>query len=907
MTRELEELGGGDARVGRAAVCVMASSSKIACQSILQTSAGGLTVQDTQSGRGSKTFPLPHLHDSQSLSILTDTLGQAPVDWLFDGFNATLFAYGHSGTGKSATLFAEGCNAEQPLFHSIIQQIFAQKLPTAYGGQTHRIGFSCWALLQHQVFDLLAPPCQEGAPNQAHCVSAAADACQCVEASSAHEALSLLHAAQCSSSCWTSDQNGQMRPVPNRAHFFVRIVLYNAVKQQMSTLHVIDLAGSQSFSDHQGGCSSLKHQEKLVINQQLLSLSKFISELSRLSTSQGSVAKQVTSARDTPLVQLVGPLLAGNARTFMLAAVSKHPEHYLDTINTLLVATQAQNIQILGKGRWPEDMHGRDSRQQVAEVQRIASRHCNQHRLASASLAQLRQQKQPAPRNVPTCAGQDSRRPPHLQQQQQQCGVGFALTAANAQCSSGLCEHAGAVDLDAVPQQPSSLQPSPNPVSADGNEQSVSSEQSGLLPGQHGGRTVAGLHGEVMGGVMCDPTELTWEGVLQAASGNGQAASDAGQGDWNQTNSRQGACDPSSWGPLPPLAEPAAECHGAAGLEPSAYTPQELAAHLDKLKQEFRQICSTLLDGDSKATCHQGTAAVAIMLTDVPLAPVLCKQQTSARQREGPIASEHLPITTKHPSSPDPQLPPPTTPSCCPPADDTSMPASPYIIPCTAADCTHVSMGTCMSPAQQQHPQQQSDHIMQQPQLQQQSWSQGSQHSSSGHAAPNAGAPHQTHDKFSDMGTQRPDGSCLLDCNSSVSLGECLGQSDVGRAASSKAEEAGRRKETCRQQETHGRLGWHGSVAGCNTTRTQDSCSSTFLDGLRPGSPSHRCSPEAAAHLLAAGQGSIATKGQEVADLQVNNEALLCMLERERQHSQRLAEALQQAEANALEVKPLHL
>lgn len=91
---------------------------------------------------------------------------QAPVDWLFDGFNATLFAYGHSGTGKSATLFAEGCNAEQPLFHSIIQQIFAQKLPTAYGGQTHRIGFSCWALLQHQVFDLLAPPCQEGAPNQ---------------------------------------------------------------------------------------------------------------------------------------------------------------------------------------------------------------------------------------------------------------------------------------------------------------------------------------------------------------------------------------------------------------------------------------------------------------------------------------------------------------------------------------------------------------------------------------------------------------------------------------------------------------------------------------------------------------------------------------------------------------------
>ena len=54
--------------------------------------------------------------------------------------------------------------------------------------------------------------------------------------------------------------------------------------------------------------------------------------------------------------------------------------------------------------------------------------------------------------------------------------------------------------------------------------------------------------------------------------------------------------------------------------------------------------------------------------------------------------------------------------------------------------------------------------------------------------------------------------------------------------------------------------------------------------------------------LHTAGQGSSSRQKQEANDLQVNNEALLCMLERERQHSQRLAEALQQAEANALEV-----
>lgn len=67
--------------------------------------------------------------------------------------------------------------------------------------------------------------------------------------------------------------------------------------------------------------------------------------LHHLLSAEGT-AKRVTSARDSPLVQLVGPLLAGDARTFMLAAVSPHPDDYLDTVNTLRIAARAQNIQV---------------------------------------------------------------------------------------------------------------------------------------------------------------------------------------------------------------------------------------------------------------------------------------------------------------------------------------------------------------------------------------------------------------------------------------------------------------------------------------------------------------------------------------------------------------------------------
>lgn len=60
----------------------------------------------------------------------------------------------------------------------------------------------------------------------------------------------------------------------------------------------------------------------------------------------GSGVRQVTSARDTPLMHLVAPLIAGNARTFLLAAVSSHPNSYLETVNTLRIAIRAQKIQV---------------------------------------------------------------------------------------------------------------------------------------------------------------------------------------------------------------------------------------------------------------------------------------------------------------------------------------------------------------------------------------------------------------------------------------------------------------------------------------------------------------------------------------------------------------------------------
>ena len=45
-------------------------------------------------------------------------------------------------------------------------------------------------------------------------------------------------------------------------------------------------------------------------------------------------------------MHMLSPLLAGNARTFLLAAISPKPEDYLETVSTLRLAARAQKIQV---------------------------------------------------------------------------------------------------------------------------------------------------------------------------------------------------------------------------------------------------------------------------------------------------------------------------------------------------------------------------------------------------------------------------------------------------------------------------------------------------------------------------------------------------------------------------------
>ena len=157
-------------------------------------------------------------------------------------------------------------------------------------------------------------------------------------------------------------------------------------------------------------------------------------------------------------------------------------------------------------------------RHEGTELQMRASRHYAGRQLTGASThAQSRQQANPAHKSVPNCANQDRQQVPELQQQQQQqLDTGSPASAAvHAEASSCHRGHADLNRLADAPKQQSCRQLNARPASSTAFEACVSAE---LGSGGAG----PGWHAEYMGDDMCDPMELTWEGVLHAASANQQ-------------------------------------------------------------------------------------------------------------------------------------------------------------------------------------------------------------------------------------------------------------------------------------------------------------------------------------------------------------------------------------------------
>lgn len=363
--------------------------------------------EDVPADRAFRRWPVTKaLGPTASQTTLFAALGPDLVTTLLDGFNASVIAFGQTGTGKTYSLLGPGglSPAEsEGLVSRVLSELFvtidrqrdqatsdADPLPTRarnlapalqeamLAGSREgrfRVGLSVWEVLGAEAVDLMmvgAPPSAaagkatkaavsrpaEGVVKLLHVPGGSMDVVTCHIADLA-EGLSVLHQCLRRSSNWGGDGSFRPVPLPNRSHLFVRVMLHDEGRARVSTLHFADLAGSQSLNGQaavsQGGdprepsvdVSVQREAERRGTNLSLLAASKLIAEVAQRSheiAAEGHATSPLLSVNESLLTQHLAPLLAGNCKTTVLCTISGKGADFLDTNNSLRIVTRAASI-----------------------------------------------------------------------------------------------------------------------------------------------------------------------------------------------------------------------------------------------------------------------------------------------------------------------------------------------------------------------------------------------------------------------------------------------------------------------------------------------------------------------------------------------------------------------------------
>lgn len=257
------------------------------------------------------------------------------IPGLINGFNATVFAYGATGAGKTYTMLG---NPTRPgIMGNTLQSLFAEV--AAQREERHfQVKCSFLEVYNENIRDLLRPDGDyldvREDPVKGMCVAGISEI---GGLESASEIMSLLH---------QGNRNRTTEPTAanvtsSRSHAVLQVIVEqrdataNIVSQvNIGKLSMIDLAGSERASQTQN--RGIRMIEGANINRSLLALGNCINALSS--------AADFVPYRDSKMTRLLKDSLGGNCRTVMIANCGPSHIHYEDTHNTLKYANRAKNI-----------------------------------------------------------------------------------------------------------------------------------------------------------------------------------------------------------------------------------------------------------------------------------------------------------------------------------------------------------------------------------------------------------------------------------------------------------------------------------------------------------------------------------------------------------------------------------
>ena len=259
------------------------------------------------------------------------------IEGIVNGFNATVFAYGATGAGKTYTMLGD---EENPGIMSLTFGELFKKIKT-YADRDYLIKLWYLEIYNENIKDLLinnSPNLElREDPNRGLIVNGITE----IITNSSEHIMSILKKGNKNRTTEATNAN----QTSSRSHAILQIMVSYKEKSitnnkiKYGKLSLIDLAGSERASVTKN--KGMRLIEGANINKSLLTLGNCINALCE-SNIKGT--KPHIPYRDSKLTRLLKDSLGGNSRTVMIANISPFIYSFDDTYNTLNYADRAKHI-----------------------------------------------------------------------------------------------------------------------------------------------------------------------------------------------------------------------------------------------------------------------------------------------------------------------------------------------------------------------------------------------------------------------------------------------------------------------------------------------------------------------------------------------------------------------------------
>ena len=261
------------------------------------------------------------------------------LDSVLDGYNATVFAYGATGCGKTHTITG---TVQQPGVIFLTMQELFERISERTEDKVTEVSLSYLEIYNETIRDLLVP----GGSKAGLMLREDANQAVSVAGLSSHHPQNVQEVMDMivRGNEYRTMSPTEANATSSRSHAVLQINVAQKDRNAdinephtMATLSIIDLAGSERASATKNRGERLT--EGANINKSLLALGSCINALC------DPRKKNHIPYRNSKLTRLLKFSLGGNCKTVMIVCVSPSSQHFDETQNTLRYANRAKNIQ----------------------------------------------------------------------------------------------------------------------------------------------------------------------------------------------------------------------------------------------------------------------------------------------------------------------------------------------------------------------------------------------------------------------------------------------------------------------------------------------------------------------------------------------------------------------------------